>query len=35
MLYSLPVNSFTLVNDKENNIYLVKLESKKISFNAN
>ena len=25
MLYSLPINSFTLVNDKENKIYLVKL----------
>ena len=27
MLYSLPNNSFTLVNDKENKIYLVKLVS--------
>ena len=27
MLYSLPINSFTLVNDKENRIYLVKLVS--------
>jgi peptidyl-prolyl cis-trans isomerase D len=25
MLYTLPVNSFTLVNDKEKNIYLVKI----------
>jgi peptidyl-prolyl cis-trans isomerase D len=25
MLYNLPINSFTLVNDKENNIYLVKI----------
>ena len=34
MLYSLPMNSFTLVSDKENNIYLVKLiNSKKNSFN--
>ena len=34
MLYSLPVNSFTLVNDKENNIYLVKIvNSKKNPFN--
>ncbi len=34
MLYSLPVNSFTLVNDKENKIYLVKLVSaKKNTFN--
>ena len=33
MLYSLPVNSFTLVNDKENKIYLVKLvNSKKNTF---
>jgi len=29
MLYSLPINSFTLVNDKENKIYLVKLISSK------
>ena len=29
MLYSLPINSFTLVNDKENKIYLVKLVSSK------
>ena len=29
MLYSLPINSFTLVNDKENRIYLVKLVSSK------
>ena len=29
MLYSLPVNSFTLVNDKENKIYLIKLVSTK------
>ena len=34
MLYSLPINSFTLVNDKENKIYLVKLVStKKNTFN--
>ena len=34
MLYSLPVNSFTLINDKENKIYLVKLvSSKKNAFN--
>ena len=34
ILYSLPVNSFTLVNDKNNNIYLVKLaSSKKNNFN--
>ena len=33
MLYSLPLNSYTLVNDKENKIYLVKLvNSKKNSF---
>ena len=36
MLYSLPVNSYTLVNDKENKIYLVKLVStKKNTFNEN
>jgi len=29
MLYSLPNNSFTLVNDKENKIYLVKLVNSK------
>jgi len=29
ILYSLPVNSFTLVNDKDENIYLVKLASSK------
>ena len=34
MLYSLPINSFTLVNDKENKIYLVKLvSSKKNTYN--
>jgi len=34
MLYTLPINSFTLVNDKENKIYLVKLVgSKKNTFN--
>ena len=34
MLYTLPVNSYTLVNDKENKIYLVKLiSSKKNTFN--
>ena len=33
ILYSLPLNSFTLVNDKENKIYLVKLvNSKKKKF---
>ena len=29
MLYSLPLNSYTLVNDKENKIYLVKLINSK------
>ena len=34
MLYSMPINSFTLVNDKENKIYLVKLvNSTKSTFN--
>jgi len=34
MLYTLPINSFTLVNDRENKIYLVKLVgSKKNTFN--
>ena len=34
ILYSLPINSFTLVNDKENNIYLVKIvNSEKKPFN--
>ncbi len=34
MLYTLPVNSFTLVNDKNNNIFLVKIaDSKKNFFN--
>ena len=34
ILYSLPIGSFTLVNDKENIIYLVKLvNSKKNTFN--
>ena len=33
MLYSLPLNSYTLVNDKENKIYLVELvNSKKNTF---
>ena len=29
MLYSLPINSFTLVNDKDNKIYLVKIVNAK------
>ena len=34
ILYTLPVNSFTLVNDKDNNIFLVKIaDSKKNFFN--
>ena len=34
MLYTLPVNSFTLINDKDNNIFLVKVaDSKKNFFN--
>ena len=34
MLYTLAVNSFTLINDKDNNIFLVKIvESKKNFFN--
>ena len=36
MLYTLPANSFTLVNDKDNKIYLVKIiNSKNNSFNEN
>ena len=36
ILYSLPINSFTLVNDIENKIYLVKLVStKKNTFSEN
>ena len=26
ILYSLPINSFTLINDEENNIYLTKIK---------
>ena len=34
MLYTLPVNSFTLINDKDNNIFLIKIaDSKKNFFN--
>ena len=34
MLYTLPVNSFTLINDNDNNIFLVKItDSKKNFFN--
>ncbi len=34
MLYTLPINSFTLINDKDNNIFLVKIsDSKKNFFN--
>ena len=34
MLYTLPVKSFTLINDKDNNIFLVKItDSKKNFFN--
>ena len=29
MLYSLPINSFTLINDEEKNIYLAKIENYK------
>ena len=29
MLYALPINSFTLINDKNNNIFLVKIVSSK------
>ena len=36
MLYTLPTNSFTLINDKDNKIYLVKIiNSKNNSFNEN
>ena len=38
ILYSLPVNSFTLINDKQNNIYLarvIKFEDKQIAINDN
>jgi len=35
MLYSLPINSFTLVNDKDNKIYLVKIvNAKNNSYNT-
>ena len=34
ILYTLPINSFTLINDKDNNIFLVKIaDSKKNFFN--
>ncbi len=32
MLYTLPVNSFTLINDKDNNIFLVKITDFKKNF---
>ena len=32
MLYSLPINSFTLVSDKEKNIYLVKINKSRKNF---
>ncbi len=32
MLYTLPVNSFTLINDKDNNIFLVKITGSKKNF---
>ncbi len=32
MLYTLPVNSFTLINDKDNNIFLVKIADAKKNF---
>ena len=32
MLYTLPVNSFTLINDKDNNIFLVKIKDSKKNF---
>jgi peptidyl-prolyl cis-trans isomerase D len=36
ILYSLPINSYTLINDKENKIYFVKLvSSKKNAFDEN
>ena len=27
LLYSLPLNSFTLINDEKNNIYLAKIKN--------
>ena len=27
MLYALPINSFTLINDEKNNVYIVKIKS--------
>ena len=27
MIYSLPLNTFTLINDKNNNIYLIKIKN--------
>ena len=35
MLYTLPVNSFTLINDKNNNIFLVKIADSKNNFLIN
>ena len=36
MLYNLPINSFTMVSDKDNEIYLVKIANSKInSYNEN
>ena len=32
MLYTLPVNSFTLINDKDNNIFLIKIAGSKKNF---
>ena len=34
LLYSLPINSFTLINDEENNIYLARIKDIQIQ-NAN
>ena len=30
MLYSLPINSFTLINDEDNKIYLAKVKNYEI-----
>ena len=33
ILYSIPINSFTLINDEKNNIYLAKIKNQLKSIN--
>ena len=34
ILYSLPINSFTLINDEKNNIYLAKIKKSQSKYRS-